>query len=63
MPYFTHGIEVRNFKDLRITNFKGTASPINSKAFPIWLEDGIQADVDTKTGIMKTNVKSYPPDK
>jgi hypothetical protein len=63
MPYFTHGIEVRNFKDLQITNFKGTASPINSKAFPIWLEDGIQADVDTKTGIMKKNVKSYPPDK
>jgi len=57
MPYFTHGIEVNNFKDLRINDFKGTASPINLKAFPIFLEDGIRADIDTKTGLMKKNVK------
>lgn len=57
MPYFTHGIEVTNFQDLRIRNFIGTASTINLKASPIFLEDGIRADIDTKTGIRKKNVK------
>ena len=32
MPYFTNGIEVRDFSELRIVNFKGTASPINPAA-------------------------------
>jgi polygalacturonase len=57
MPYFTNGIEVHNFKDLQIKKFKGTASPINVKAFPIYLENGNQADIDTKIGVMKKNVK------
>jgi polygalacturonase len=57
MPYFTHGIEVTNFNDLRIKNFIGTASPINLKAFPIFIKDGIRADIDTKIGVMKKNVK------
>jgi polygalacturonase len=57
MPYFTHGIEVNNFNGLRIRNFEGTASPINLKAFPIYLENGIQADIDTKIGVMKKNIR------
>ncbi len=56
MPYFTHGIEVAHFKDLRINNFKGTASPINAKAFSIFLENGMQADIDTSIGVMQKSV-------
>ncbi len=57
MPYFTNGIEVHNFNDLRIVNFKGTGSPINHKAYPIFLEDGLNVELDIKTGVMKKNVK------
>jgi hypothetical protein len=57
MPYFTHGIEVHLFKDLQIKNFKGTGSPINVKVVPIFLEDGLKAEVDTKTWIEERNVK------
>jgi len=35
MPYFTNGIEVSNFSGLRISDFIGTASPINKAAFPV----------------------------
>jgi polygalacturonase len=56
MPYFTHGIEVHDFKDLQIKNFRGTASPLNPKAFPIFLENGLNAEVDTKTGLKTINV-------
>jgi polygalacturonase len=57
MPYFTHGIEVTDFTDLRTNNFRGTASPINAKAYPIFLHNGVRADVNTKTGVFKDNVK------
>jgi polygalacturonase len=56
MPYFTHGIEINNFKDLKIKNFKGTASPLNKQAYPIFLTDGTNANVDMKTGVVKKNV-------
>jgi hypothetical protein len=57
MPYFTHGIEVNNFRDLHIIDFNGTASPVNKKAYPIWIENGIQANIETRTRIKKVNVK------
>jgi polygalacturonase len=57
MPYFTHGIEVTNFKDLVIRNFKGTASPVNLKAFPIFLQNGTQTNIDAKIGVKRINVK------
>lgn len=56
MPFFTHGIEVLYFNGLRISNFVGTASPINKNAFPICLENGKQAIVDTKVGVKTINV-------
>ena len=40
MPWLTNGIEVNNFKDVRITNFKGNGSPINPKAYPVVLKNG-----------------------
>jgi hypothetical protein len=57
MTYFTHGIEVNNFEDLMIRNFKGIASPVNLKAFPIFLQDRIQTNIDTKNGVKRINVK------
>lgn len=57
MPYFTHGIEVADFSDLQIRSFKGTASPVNPKAFPIFLQNGVEGYVDTKKGVVRDNVK------
>lgn len=57
MPYFTNGIEVNNFEDLVIRNFKGTASPVNLKAFPIFLQNGTQTNIDTKIGVKRIDVK------
>lgn len=39
-PYFTNGIEVRNFERVKIEGFRGTAAPNNPKAFPVLLRDG-----------------------
>lgn len=55
MPFFTNGIEVNNFKDLNIKNFMGTASPINSKAFPISLSKGIGFVTDAPTKLISKN--------
>ena len=38
MPYFTHGIEANHFKGLSITDFRGGASPLNSKASRIYVD-------------------------
>jgi polygalacturonase len=57
MPWFTHGIEVDNFTGLRIKDFKGTASPLNPKAFPVFLLNGVGADVDQKIHSEKREVK------
>lgn len=38
MPYFTHGIEANHFKGLSVTNFTGTASPVNKKAARIYVD-------------------------
>ncbi|MBN1791597.1 MAG: glycoside hydrolase family 28 protein [Bacteroidales bacterium] len=39
-PFFTHGIEVANFKTLRINNFKGSGAPGNSSAVPVYISNG-----------------------
>lgn len=57
MPWFTHGIEVSNFTGLRIKDFKGTASPLKPKAFPVFLENGVGADIDQKIHAEKRQVK------
>tara|TARA_R110001583_G_scaffold134737_1_gene286465 strand:+ start:524 stop:991 length:468 start_codon:yes stop_codon:yes gene_type:complete len=59
MPYFTNGIEINNFNDVRIENFKGSGSPINKKAVSILLENGTNAviNVDETLLIKKNNVK------
>jgi polygalacturonase len=40
MPWLSNGIEVNHFKNLDITNFKGTGAPNNPKAYPIVVTDG-----------------------
>jgi polygalacturonase len=58
MPFFTHGIEVIDFNDLLIKNFKGTASPINPKAFTISLVNGKNLEIVPELKkILKKNVK------
>lgn len=58
MPFFTHGIEVDNFNDLWIKNFKGSASPVNTKVSPMWLSNGkgFITDFDSKR-IVKIKVQ------
>lgn len=55
MPYFTHGIELDHFKDVVIRNFKGTASPRNSKASRIAAYSGQGLDVDDRKGLYLKN--------
>ena len=58
MPFLSHGIEVNNFKDLRITNFKGTNAPNNPKAFPLKITNGIGFKTDLgKKSVHKTEIK------
>ncbi|MEP6901630.1 MAG: glycosyl hydrolase family 28 protein [Actinomycetota bacterium] len=58
MPFFTHGIEVNNFNDLRIMNFKGTAAPNNPQAFAVELKDGTGFVTDlAKKSVHKVAVK------
>ncbi|MBN2174083.1 MAG: hypothetical protein JW731_08130 [Bacteroidales bacterium] len=39
-PFFTHGIEVENFRTLRINNFRGSGAPGNASAKPVSIENG-----------------------
>ncbi len=57
MPFFTHGIEVNHFTDVNISGFNGTASPINNKAYKVYLTDGKGLVIDTKKGLLSTNVQ------
>lgn len=52
MPYFTQGIEANNFEGLTITNFSGTASPINKKAARISVDRLAGFSTDNKTGVV-----------
>ena len=60
MPYFTNGIEINNFNDVRISNFKGSGSPVNKKAVPILLENGSNANLvlDKIIKVKRVNIKN-----
>jgi len=58
MPYFTNGIEVSDFTQLYIKNFKGGASPINKTAVPIFISNGTKAVIDNSNGVKKLNIKN-----
>lgn len=57
MPFFTHGIELNHFSDVKITDFKGTASPLNEKAYRIYAADGNNFITDDKEKVVLSNVR------
>ena len=58
-PFFTRGIEVRQFEDLSIMGFRGTSSPSAGSVPPVLLRDGKKFRTDLKPAFVEeTNVKS-----
>jgi polygalacturonase len=58
-PYFTNGVTVDNFKDLKIVNFKGTASSSNKDSAVILLKNGDGAMVERKVSVDKKDVVGF----
>ncbi|BAU52551.1 Polygalacturonase [Mucilaginibacter gotjawali] len=58
-PYFTNAITVDNFKDIKIVDFAGTASPADQNAAPILLENGDGAKVNGKVKVDKVGVTGF----
>ncbi len=58
-PYFTNGIEVNNFKNLKIIDFMGTASPANKDVTAIFLKNGDGAIVNGNQTIDKDKVEGF----
>lgn len=57
-PFFTHGIEVDHFDNLRIRDFSGTGAPGHSGAYPVMLKNGCGAEVNVPVRqVRKENVK------
>ena len=53
MDYLSNGIEVNNFKNLRLMNFQGTGAPNNPKAVPVKLENGVGFTTDLGVKIIR----------
>jgi polygalacturonase len=58
-PYFTNGIAVDNFKDVKIVDFNGTASPSNKDAAAILLKSGDGVRIGGKPSVDKVDVKGF----
>lgn len=58
-PYFTNAITVDNFKDVKIVDFTGTASPADESAAPILLENGDGAKVSGKVKVDRVGVIGF----
>ncbi|MGZ3754919.1 MAG: glycoside hydrolase family 28 protein [Mucilaginibacter sp.] len=58
MPFLTNGIELHNFKNVKINRFQGTGAPNNPGTFPLKAEDGegLQTDLK-KSQVQLINVK------
>ncbi|MEP6948491.1 MAG: hypothetical protein ABI863_04430 [Ginsengibacter sp.] len=57
MAFFTHGIELNHFEDVEIMDFKGSASPVNPKAYKIYADKGRNFKTDDNAGILLQNVQ------
>jgi hypothetical protein len=56
-PFFTHGIEIEQFKDVRIDHFSGSAAPGSTNGFPVAVRDGTGFITDVNQhSILKKNV-------
>ena len=57
MPFLTNGIEIQNFKNVKIKNFAGTGATNNPKAYSVWAENGVDFESDSnKSNIHLINV-------
>nr|MDQ6902891.1 glycosyl hydrolase family 28 protein [Bacteroidota bacterium] len=56
MPYFSNGIELSNFKNVEIRDFKGSGSPRNLKSYRIFAENGNGFFTDDTNGLKQKNV-------
>ena len=57
--YFTNGIEVNNFSNLKIVDFRGTASPSNKNIAAILLKNGNGALINSKAYVSKQDVENF----
>ncbi len=57
MPFFTHGIELNHFSDVKITDFKGSASPLNKSAYRIYAVEGKKFITDDNEKEVLKNVQ------
>ena len=58
-PYFTHGIEINNFKNVKIIDFTGTAAPENKDGYVISLKNGDGVITNSKAAIIKESLKNF----
>jgi hypothetical protein len=52
-PFFTHGIDCREFDGVSIDGLRGTGAPGNRDAFPVFLRNGKGFDTPLPDGLMK----------
>ena len=57
MPYFTHGLMLQHFDGVTVTDFKGSASPVNKNAYRIYAEDGSHFSTNDNKNVILKNVK------
>ncbi len=57
MPFFTNGIELNHFENVHISNYKGTGSPANPKAYSIFAEKGKGLVADVQKGVLLKDVQ------
>lgn len=50
-PWFSNGIEIDHFNNVAIKDFDGPAAPNSKNTFPIWLDNGSHAIIDSKAGL------------
>ncbi len=60
MTFFTHGIEISNFRNATLFDFTGSAAPGNARAYPVVVANGkgFTTDVDRRS-VRKENVEDY----
>jgi len=51
-PFFTHGLDIREFDGVSIDGFRGTGAPGHSHAFPVFLRNGKRLDSRLPAGVI-----------
>jgi hypothetical protein len=61
MSFFTHGIEISDFRKATLFDFTGSAAPGNARAYPVVVTNGkgFTTDVDRRS-VRTVNVEDYP---